>query len=89
MLTPAQSRAARGLLDLTAEALAATSGVPVTTIQAFEAGTAPGSPQEIAALRHALDAAGVTFIDAGGLGVQLKETSESLMPEQLNASNDG
>jgi len=89
MLTPAQSRAARGLLDLSVETLASKAGLPVATIVAFETGSGPVSPREITALRHALDVAGVVFIDAGGVGVQLKEASESLMPEQLNASNDG
>ena len=75
-LTGAQLRAARGLLDLTAEALAAESRVSLRTIRRAEKMSGP--VQITAANAHAiasvLETLGVQFISAngGGPGVRLK-----------------
>jgi transcriptional regulator with XRE-family HTH domain len=68
-----QVRAARGLLGWSQDQLADTSGVPKRTLARLELGE--GSPQRrtLTAIRAALEAAGVEFIDqnGGGPGVRL------------------
>jgi predicted transcriptional regulator len=73
MMTPAQCRAARGLLGMTQSDLALSSGVSLRTIAHFEAGERTPIPANHAALRSALETAGVTFIaeNGGGAGVRL------------------
>ena len=79
-LTPAQIRAARALLRWRAEDLAAHSAVGVATVRRGELDedetvmTAANN----AAIRHALEDAGVLFIaeNGGGAGVRLREPRE-------------
>lgn len=70
-----QCRAARSLLNWTQERLAEVSGVSVTAIRNFERGATAPIRANLAAIRHALEAAGVEFIDpnGGGPGVRLRE----------------
>ena len=68
--TPAQCRAARGLLDMSQDELAAASRVSRRTVTSFEAGATP-IPATLAAIRRALEAAGVEFLD--GDGVRLRQ----------------
>ncbi|HYD70724.1 helix-turn-helix transcriptional regulator [Azospirillum sp.] len=77
-LTPAQCRAARGLVDMTQKQLAAASGVSLRTIAHFEKGERAPIPANLRALRQALEAAGVIFIasDGEGAGVRLTRTAE-------------
>ena len=74
-MTPAQCRAARALVPLSQEALAGASGVAKRTIAAFEGGTAQPYTRTLAAIRAALEAAGVDFIaeNGGGPGVRLRK----------------
>ena len=76
-LTSATSRAARGLLDWTQDQLAKTAGVGITTVRTFEKGASAPVAQNLAAMRRALEAAGVVFIseNGGGAGVRMKEPS--------------
>ncbi|MET3991630.1 transcriptional regulator with XRE-family HTH domain [Bradyrhizobium sp. S3.9.2] len=75
MVTSAQIRAARGLLNWTVRDLAERSGVHRNTVSRVETdATAPG--HSIAAIRAALESAGVIFLDDGqsldgGPGVRL------------------
>jgi transcriptional regulator with XRE-family HTH domain len=74
MLTPDQSRAARGLLDLRLEDLAARSGISVTTISNFESGSRT-LPANVRVMRLALEEAGAVLIaedDKAGPGVRLQ-----------------
>ena len=76
-LTSAQIRAARALLRWSAEDLARESAVGVTTIRRAELAEAEISmtaPNNLA-IRRALEAAGVEFIDenGGGPGVRLRK----------------
>jgi transcriptional regulator with XRE-family HTH domain len=73
MMTPEQCRAARSLLGLKQSDLAAASGVSIRTIAHFEAGERQPIPANAAALRKALEAAGVEFIaeNGGGPGLRL------------------
>jgi transcriptional regulator with XRE-family HTH domain len=72
-ISPAQSRGARGLLGMTQAELASESGVSLRTITNFEAGERNLIPAILAAIRKALEDAGVEFIaeNGGGPGVRL------------------
>lgn len=71
----AQSRAARGLLGWKQGRLAKESGVSLTAIRNFERGATTPIRANMAALRGALEAAGVEFIErnGGGPGVRLRD----------------
>jgi len=76
MLSAAQIRAARGLLDWTRHQLSKASGVPHSTIADFERGRTKSMLTENAGkLVIAFARAGVVFVDAdktAGPGVRLK-----------------
>jgi transcriptional regulator with XRE-family HTH domain len=73
-LTSAQCRGARGLLGLTQPALASRAKLGLSTIVDFERSRRPVSREAVQAIRGALEAAGVEFIDenGGGPGVRLR-----------------
>lgn len=74
MTRPEQLRAARSLLGITQSEIAAAAGVSVITVKRAEgSGTPAASAAAVAAVRGALEAAGVVFIDqnGGGPGVRL------------------
>jgi predicted transcriptional regulator len=77
MITPAQCRAARALLDLSQADLAGAAGVGVVTVRQFEAGSVTPRPATLTVITMALAAGGVLFIDANGEGpgVRLKRTT--------------
>ncbi|HEU0147948.1 MAG TPA: helix-turn-helix transcriptional regulator [Bradyrhizobium sp.] len=70
-MTPDQSRAARGLLDWSQAELAARSNLSESTIRNFEKGRGIPSINNLAAVRRALEAAGVQLIDGDQPGVRL------------------
>ena len=74
-MTPAQSRAARSLLDMTQSQLAESAGLGLSTVVDFERDRRPVSDEATKALRRALEAAGVEFIDenGGGPGLRLRK----------------
>jgi transcriptional regulator with XRE-family HTH domain len=77
MITPAQLRAARALLDWTRDDLAKRSGVAAVTLIGFEHGKTDPKQGTVQKWRRALEAAGVQFIDAdemSGPGVRLRGT---------------
>lgn len=78
MITPPQSRAARGLLDWSQSALAQASNLSESTVRDFEKGRRTPSPNNLAAIRAALESAGVEFIaeNGGGAGVRLRKRRE-------------
>jgi transcriptional regulator with XRE-family HTH domain len=93
MITPAQCRAARGLLNWTQDDLAAKAEVGVVTVRQFEADK--GSPRKatLSVIRQAFEYAGVVFIaqNGGGPGVRLKRQGppdEGLRPSELTSEND-
>jgi transcriptional regulator with XRE-family HTH domain len=77
MITPAQCRAARALVQWKMPDLATSSGVSVSTINSFELERRQPINANLAAIRAALEAAGVEFIpeNGGGAGVRLKGKS--------------
>lgn len=73
---PAQCRAARALVEWTRDDLAAASQTAKSTLADFEAGKRQPHPRTLAAIRMALEAAGVEFTAetaVAGPGVRLKK----------------
>lgn len=60
-MTPEQCRAARGWLNMSPASLAEVAGIAVATVVAFEAGQPPSHQAGVAAMRDALEAAGIGF----------------------------
>lgn len=67
-MTPAQSRAARGLLSMTQTELANAANLGQSTVIDFERERRVVSDSSIAAIRAALEGAGVIFLDENGEG---------------------
>lgn len=93
MITPPQSRAARALINWSQPQLAEASGTGVSTIRDFETGKRTPIANNLAAIRSALEAAGVIFVDENGEGpgVRLRKqrpADAGKRPDELNASND-
>jgi hypothetical protein len=79
MITPAQCRAARGLLDWTQQELADAARIGVATVRLFEGDAAESRQATLSVLRRAFELAGVEFIDGngGGPGVRLRKHQRS------------
>ena len=76
-VTPAVCRAARGLVDWSQEELAREAGVGLSTIRNFEKGRSEPRGVVLAAMRAALERAGVMLLDDGGEeGVKRQKTAE-------------
>jgi transcriptional regulator with XRE-family HTH domain len=75
MVTPAQCRAGRGLLDWSQQELAKKAGVGVVTVRQLEAGVHEPRRATLDVVRRCFEAAGIEFIDenGGGPGVRLKK----------------
>lgn len=67
MISPAQCRAARGLLDWSAQTLAEKAGVSRRTITYFEAAQRTPVPAVMKAIREALERGGVSFAEKDGV----------------------
>ncbi len=85
-ITPAQSRAGRALLNWSRERLAVQSGVPSRTLADFELANTTPRGSTLTAIRAALEAAGVVFIEqnGGGPGVRLKQEAAAVGVDPLD-----
>ena len=74
-MKPAQMRMARAALNWSLADLAEAAGVHRNTISNFETGRYAGDPDKIAAMRKALEKAGIVFVEENGEGpgVRLKK----------------
>ena len=74
-MTPAQSRAARGLISMTQTGLAKAANLGQSTVIDFERERRIVSADAIGAIRAALEHAGVEFIaeNGGGAGVRSRK----------------
>jgi len=75
MISPAQCRAARGLLDWSQQELADKAQVGVVTVRLLEAGSDRPRRSTLEVVRRCLEAGGVEFIDenGGGAGARFRE----------------
>ena len=75
MVTAAQCRAARGLLDWSQQKLADRAGLGIVTIRQIEAGITDPRRATLVVLKQAFERAGVEFIDenGGGAGVRIRK----------------
>ena len=74
MITPAQCRAARGLLDWTQQQLADEARVGVVTVRQLEAGNTVPRRSTLEVIQRAFERAGVDLINENGRsGVQSQE----------------
>ncbi len=92
-ISPAQCRAARGLVGMDEAALARAANVSRGTLADFEKSQRAPPAEALAAIRAALEAAGVEFIaeNGGGAGVRLQKPGPSpaaIPVENLTAEND-
>lgn len=74
-ITPAQCRAARGLVGWTQQQLAEKAGVGTVAVHQFEAGASQPRRATLDVVRRAFETAGVEFIDpnGGGAGVRFRD----------------
>jgi hypothetical protein len=75
-MTPAQCRAARHLLDLPREELAAAVDISSLKLVAFEIGMLVLKDPERARLQNALELAGVELVDSDRPGVRLRKGTD-------------
>lgn len=75
MFTPSQCRMARAALQIGVRDLAKLAGLSAMTVTRFENERTGGAAETQAALRKALEEAGVEFIaeNGGGAGVRLRD----------------
>ncbi len=73
-MNPEQCRAARALIGMTQPSLAEAAGIGLSTIVDFEKKRRQVAEPSVAAMKTALEAAGVQFIpeNGGGAGVRLR-----------------
>jgi transcriptional regulator with XRE-family HTH domain len=78
MVTSAQCRAARGLLNWSQQDLADQAGIGIVTVRQLEAGVNVPRRATLQVVRRAFETFGVEFIDAdgGGPGVRLRKGSK-------------
>lgn len=76
MITAAQCRAARGLLNWSQPDLARAANVGTTTLRNFEIGSNTPRPATLTVIQLAFEAAGVEFTseNGSGPGVRLKKS---------------
>jgi DNA-binding XRE family transcriptional regulator len=78
-MTPAQSRAARALLEMNQSVLAKSAGLGLSTIVDFEKERREVSEEAVLAIKAAFERAGIEFIaeNGGGEGVRLRKARRS------------
>ncbi len=72
-ISPEQSRAGRGLLDWSQTELGARANLSESTIRDFEKGRRVPTANNLAAIRRALESAGVEFTNGEQPGVRLRK----------------
>lgn len=80
MIAPEQSRAARGLLDWSQQQLADAARIGLSTVRDFEKGRRMPIAANLAAIRTALETAGVLFIPENGEGAGVRLRKDAALP---------
>jgi len=75
MVTPAQCRAARGLLGWNQQELARQAGVGIVTVHQLETGVSQPRRATLDVIRRALESAGVEFTNGEQPGVRLTKVA--------------
>ncbi|WP_183752397.1 helix-turn-helix domain-containing protein [Pseudochelatococcus contaminans] len=77
-ILPAQCRAGRALIEMDQATLANAANVSRNTVVSFEKGQRTPNPNNLTAIRTALETAGVIFVDENGegAGVRLRKRVE-------------
>ena len=90
MISAAQCRAARGLLDWSQQELAERAGVGVVTVRQLEANLRQPRRATLAVVRQCFEAAGVEFIDAngGGPGARLQKPEREKQAAALHCADE-
>jgi len=78
MLSPEQSRAARGWLDWSQDELAKRANVSLSTVRDFEKGRRIPIANNLDALRRAIEAGGVQLVFTDGLPAGVSGPSDQL-----------
>jgi transcriptional regulator with XRE-family HTH domain len=76
IMSPAQCRAARALIDWTQPQLAAAAGLGLSTVVDFEKERRAVSSAAISSINRALEGAGVLFVPENGEGVGVRLRKE-------------
>jgi hypothetical protein len=77
MISAAQSRAARGLVEWSQEQLAVESHLGLSTIRDFEKGRRAPTHNNLLGIKMALESAGVVFVAAGPEGGRRREVGKN------------
>ncbi|MDQ2634185.1 MAG: XRE family transcriptional regulator [Pseudomonadota bacterium] len=81
MITSAQCRAARALVEISRATLARLAGTEIAVVEQFERKLAKPDAETVSRIQEALESAGAVFIpesvDGSGAGVRLKFNSSS------------
>jgi transcriptional regulator with XRE-family HTH domain len=87
-MTGAQIRAARGFLDWSVRDLGKKAKVHFNTVHAIERGKSVAKPETLAAIREALEKAGVEFTNGKRpgvrLGVKIEKRLQKARPEAVS-----
>lgn len=78
MITTAQIRAGRGLLKWTQSTLAHRASISAATLNMIENETVHPRETTLAAIRHALERAGVHMLEENGMGVGVRFAPERM-----------
>jgi DNA-binding transcriptional regulator YiaG len=84
MMSPEQSRAARGWLGWSQAELATRASVSLRTVQGFEKGEKAPNPPNVAAMRRAIEAAGIRLLfgrDGVAAGIVRGDVEPDLSPD--------
>jgi DNA-binding transcriptional regulator YiaG len=87
IMAPEQSRAARAWLGWSQDELARRSNVSVNTVRNFERGQKPLHSNSIAAMRQAIEAAGVRLVfdkNGAAVGILRQDAEPDLSAEPLD-----
>jgi hypothetical protein len=87
-MTPAQCRAGRALVEFTQPVLAQSAGLGLSTVVDFERSRRAVSAAAVRAMRTALEARGVMFIDENGEGPGVRLRKSPLFRPDRMKDND-